>query len=95
MILNGRFGEIHDTAIPASVDLLKDGGLISKQTPEITRPLLTKLGIQAPKGTKILVNGIEVKIGNTGIFQLDQVVEITSLIFPDGGDETVIIDYVY
>lgn len=95
MILNGRFGEIHDTAIPASVDLLKDGGLISKQTPESTRPLLTKLGIQAPKGTKILVNGIEVKIGSTGIFQLDQVVEITSLIFPDGGDETVIIDYVY
>jgi len=95
MVLNGRFGEIHDIAIPAGQDLLADGGLISEQTPETTNPILNKLGIQATEGTRVLVNGIEVKIGFTKIFELDNSVSIKSLIFPNGADEDTIIDYVY
>lgn len=95
MVLNGRFGEIHDVDIPAGMDLLADGGLISDQTPETSKPQLYKLGIQAPEGTIVRVNNIDVKIGLTHIFELDQVVNVTSLIFPNGADSSVIIDYVY
>ena len=95
MVLNGRFGEINGTAIPAGVDLLSSEGLIGLQTPESTRPKLYKLGIQAAEGTRFILNGVSCVIGKTGIFELDSVVKINTLVFPDGADAETIIDYVY
>lgn len=94
MGLRGRFGEINNTAIPANVELLSDTGLIGEQTPEISWPQLVKLGIQAATGTRFKINGVNCIIGKTGIFEIENTV-IESLIFPDGADNTTIIDYIY
>ena len=95
MVLNGRFGEINGTAIPAGVDLLSAEGLIGLQTPESTRPKLYKLGIQASEGTRFILNGVSCVIGKTGIFELDSVVQVKTLVFPNGANSDTIIDYVY
>ena len=95
MVLNGRFGEINNTAIPANVDLIADGGLISEQTLETTQPQIYKIGIQTDPGTRFILNGISCVIGKTGIFELDSDVSIESLIFPNGANSETIIDYVY
>ena len=93
MYLNGRIGQVLGPF--NSTDLLDENGAISIFTPEITRPFLTKLGIQATPGTVIKVNGVEIKIGKTGIYELDNVVNVKSLSFPNGADETTIVDFVY
>lgn len=93
MILNGRVGQVlgpFDTA-----DLLSKNGRISQFTPETSLPVLTKMGIQATPGTIIKVNNVEVKIGKTGIYELDEVVNIKSLSFPYGADAETIVDFVY
>lgn len=95
MRINGTYQQIHGVEIPAEIDLLSAEGLIGKNTPETTRPTLTKLGIQGDPGTVIIINGNEAVIGKTGIFELDQVTEITSLIFPNGAESTTLIDYIY
>ena len=41
------------------------------------------------------INGIPIKIGKTGIYELDEIVNIKSLIFPNGADENTIVDFVY
>ena len=42
---------------------------------------LNKLGIQAPPGTKAVINSKEVMVGRTGIYELDEDIAITSLKF--------------
>lgn len=93
MYLNGRVGQVLGPF--DSTDLLDENGAISMFTPEITRPFLIKLGIQAAPGTIIKINGVEIKIGKTGIYELDNVVNVKSLSFPNGADETTIVDFVY
>jgi len=85
MRLNGRLGQVVGP-FDSGVDLLADGGAISELTPETTKPVLSKLGIQAAKGTIVNINGIPIKVGKTGIYELDEVVNVKSLIFPDGAD---------
>lgn len=94
MALRGRFGEINNTTIPANVELLADDGLIGMQTPESSWPELVKLGIQAKIGTKVKINGINCVIGKTGILEIENA-NIESLIFPEGADDTTLIDYIY
>jgi hypothetical protein len=94
MRLNGRLGQVIGP-FDSGVDLLADGGAISELTPETTKPVLSKLGIQAAKGTIVNINGISIKIGKTGIYELDEVVNVKSLIFPNGADENTIVDFVY
>ena len=94
MRLNGRLGQVIGP-FDSGVDLLADGGAISELTTETTKPVLSKLGIQAAKGTIVNINGIPIKIGKTGIYELDEVVNIKSLIFPNGADENTIVDFVY
>jgi hypothetical protein len=53
------------------------------------------LGIQTAPGTIIKVNGVEIKIGKTGIYELDEVVNVKSLSFPYGADSDTIVDFVY
>lgn len=42
---------------------------------------LTKVGIQAPSGTKVVMNGKNIMVGRTGIYELDEDITITSLYF--------------
>lgn len=94
MSYRGRFGEINNTVIPSNVELLSDTGLIGSQTPEISWPQLVKLGIQAAVGTAFRLNGVDCIIGKTGIFEIEDT-NVESLIFPNGADNTTIIDYIY
>lgn len=44
--------------------------------------IFTKLGVQAPPGTQFVINNnITIMIGRTGIYELDDDIEITSLYF--------------
>lgn len=94
MILNGRIGQVLGP-FDAGVDLIAKGGAIDIATPETTKPIPYKLGIQAAPGTVVQVNRVKIKIGSTGIYELDEVVSVNSLIFPEGADDTVIVDFVY
>lgn len=93
MYLNGRIGQVLGPF--NSDDLLAPGGAISVFTPEITNPFLSKLGIQTTPGTIVKINGAEIKVGKTGIYELDNVVEVKHLSFPSGADEKTIVDFVY
>lgn len=93
-MLNGRIGQVLGP-FDAGVDLLDDGQPIGDFTPEMTRPILLKLGIQAFEGTVVEINEVPIKIGKTGIYELDYVVNVKSLVFPDGADEDTIVDFVY
>lgn len=93
-MLNGRIGQVVGP-FTANVDLLDDNAPIGAFTPETTRPILYKLGIQAPEGTYVLVNNANVKIGKTGIYELDNVVEVNHLVFPNGAGADTLIDFVY
>lgn len=42
---------------------------------------IKKLGIQAPNGTICYVNGQEIMIGRTGMYELDEVIIVSSLYF--------------
>jgi len=93
-MLNGRLGQVSGP-FTANVDLLDDYQAIGSFTPETTRPILTKLGIQTEEGTIVQINSISIKIGKTGIYELDNIVDVKSLIFPNGASADTIIDFVY
>ena len=94
MILNGRIGQVSGP-FEANVDLLNTGQPIGDATPESTKPVIYKIGIQSSPGTLVTINNSTIKIGATGIYQLDQIVNITKLSFPNGADENTLIDFVY
>lgn len=86
MILqNGHVGQVEGPFV-ANKDLLDDDGAIGIFTPEKERPVLYKLGIQTSAGTIVNINGTNIKIGKTGIYELEDIIKITSLIFPNGAD---------
>lgn len=91
--INGRVGQVLGPF--DSKDLLEEGGRISVFTPETTKPDLWKVGIQAEPGTIININDAPIKIGKTGIYELDSTVVVKRLSFPDGAGEDTIIDFVY
>lgn len=92
--LNGRIGQVLGP-FDAGVDLLADGGAISDFTPESSAPIIKKLGIQTVAGTIVKINDVDIKIGVTGIYELDYRVDVTSIIFPDGANSDTQIDFVY
>ena len=94
MILNGRVGQVLGP-FKENIDLLSSKGAISEVTPESTRPILIKLGIQADSGTLVKINDMQIKIGKTGIYELDEIVAVKSLVFPEGANENTIVDFVY
>ena len=94
MIQNGHIGQVKGP-FPAQVDLLEDNAAIGAFTPELEKPVLYKLGIQAQKGTVVSINNTNITIGNTGMYQLDDVVRITEISFPNGADQNTLIDFVY
>lgn len=92
--INGRLGQVCGP-FAAGDDLLARGGAIDVFTRETTKPTILKLGIQAPVDSYVSINNVNIKIGKTGIYELDYRVVVRSLSFPDGADESVIIDFVY
>lgn len=93
-MLNGRIGQVIGP-FDANIDLLNDNAPIGAFTPETTRPILYKLGIQAAEGTIVKINNVQIKIGKTGIYELDNIVDVKTLVFPNGADANTIIDFVY
>ena len=94
-LLNGHLGQVVGP-FPANKDLLDDDGAIGVFTPQKERPVLYKLGIQAPKGTIVKINNANIKIGITGIYEIDlDMIPITSIIFPNSTQDDVIIDFIY
>ena len=93
-MLNGRVGQVIGP-FDANINLLDDNAPIGTFTPETSRPILYKLGIQATEGTKVQINEAVIQIGKTGIYELDSVVDIKKLIFPEGADASTIVDFVY
>lgn len=92
---NGHIGQVLGP-FEAQQDLLADDGPIGEFTPEKERPVLYKIGIQAKSGTIVRINNNNIKIGVTGIYQLDlDTIKITQLSFPNGADENTIIDFIY
>ena len=74
MVLNGRVGQVVGPF--DSKELLGEDGRIAQFTPETTKPILSKLGVQAPKDTIVRVNGVDIKIGRTCIYELDETVNV-------------------
>lgn len=91
--LNGRLGQVRGPF--SNDDLLDENGAISNFTPESSKPKIEKLGIQTAPGTIVKINDVEIKIGKTGIYELDYVVTITSIVFPNGADESTLVDFIY
>lgn len=94
MIQNGHIGQVRGPFV-SNEDLLDDNKPIGAFTPEKERPVIIKLGIQAEEGTIVCINGANIKIGKTGIYELDNVINIKELYFPDGADENTLIDFIY
>lgn len=95
--ISGRVGQIADRAIPAGEDLLQAGGFISQIVGyDANKPMvLHKLGVQMDEGDYIEINDVSIKIGRTGIYELDKSVLVRKLVFPAAGGTDVIVDFVY
>lgn len=72
---------------PSNVDLTKE------LVPSGSK--IVKLGIQAPTGSVVSLNGNSIKIGRTGIYELADGIEITSMYFTNVAGSGVIIDYFF
>ena len=94
MILNGRIGQVIGP-FNKDEDLLADGGAISEFTPEISAPILSKIGIQTEPYTVVKINGHDIRIGKTGIYELEDQAGIQSLIFTENTDDKSQVDFVY
>lgn len=94
MIQNGHVGQVIGP-FEVNKDLLDDDGPIGMLTPEQQRPVLYKLGIQAEEGTLVNINNETIKIGKTGIYELDEVIKITKLSFPQVTSQKTLIDFIY
>lgn len=94
MAANYRLGQVEGTFEPGN--LLAPGGAIDLYTPEISKPVLYKLGIVAPANTLVEINGKELRIPFTGVLETDiNTVAVRSLSFPNGTDEDVQITFLY
>ena len=57
---------------------------------------VTKLGVQAPPHTKMIIDGRDIQVGNTGIYELDDDIIIEKIKFKTGQElQNVIIDFIY
>lgn len=86
---NGRVGQI-DQLFPAKQDIIP---LIRQKDNIIDYKGLLKLGIQADPNTILYINDKRIRIGKTGIYELDYSVLIKNLYFEE--DTMALVDYVY
>lgn len=54
---------------------------------------IKRLGIFAKEGTKLKINDIQIEIGKTNIYEIDQM-EITSIKFKENTSNEVILDFI-
>lgn len=85
----GHVGQLDQTFAPNESVIM----LIRKKHNLIDFKGLVKLGIQAPVGTKFIINGETIRIGATGIYELDYTVNVKELYFIE--ETTALVDYVY
>lgn len=90
MYLNGRLGQLVITS-PTSDNLFQP------YLNERKNDGVEKLGIQAIPGTKFIINdSVTIEIGKTGIYELENTINVKSLKIDDfNGNEKIIIDFVY
>lgn len=85
----GHVGQL-DQTFTAGENLIT---LIRKKHNLIDFKGLVKLGIQAVVGTKFMLNGEIIRIGATGIYELDYTVNVKELYFIE--ETTALVDYIY
>lgn len=57
---------------------------------------ISKLGVQAPPHTKMVIDGRDIQVGNTGIYELDDDIIIEKIRFVEGQElQNIIIDFIY
>lgn len=88
--INGKPGQIYGN-FPADAEIID---LIKEQDDIVDFYGLKKLGIQASPGLIVIINDNEIKIGKTGIYELDYDVYVKSLKFKTDVTD-VQIDYVW
>lgn len=86
--LNGRVGQIVNIFSP-DVEVLD---LIDRETVDTTIRL-KHVGIVANPGTLMYINGSPIKMGPTGIYELQNEVDVTSIKFAKATEAQI--DYVY
>lgn len=85
----GHVGQL-DATFASKEDIIT---LIRKKHNLIDFKGLVKIGIQAPVGTKMVINGEPIRIGATGVYELDQTVNIKEFYFLEATE--ALVDYVY
>ena len=85
----GHVGQLDQTFAPNESVVM----LIRKKHNLIDFKGLVKLGIQAPVGNKFVINGETIRIGATGIYELDYTVNIKELYFIE--ETEALVDYIY
>ena len=85
----GRVGQLDQTFVAGDSIIM----IIRKKHNLIDFKGLVKLGIQAPVGTKFVINGETIRIGATGIYELDYTVNIKEFYFLE--ETEALVDYIY
>ena len=67
--------------------------LINNECNDQFTGFISRIGIEAPEGTQININGQNINIGKTGLYEINNVY-ITSLIFTSDSSTTAVIDYI-
>ena len=93
MVSNGHVGQVLGP-FTIGQDLLSPTGPIG-QIIKQESPVLYKIGIQATSGTIVAINGTNIKIGLTGVYELEDVIKIKSIAFQTATDENAQVDFIY
>ena len=86
---SGHIGQL-DQTFAAGENLIS---IIRKKHKLVDFKGLVKLGIQAPIGPKFALNGESIRIGATGVYELDYCVNIMELYFIE--ETEALVDYIY
>ena len=85
----GHVGQLDQTFMPEENIIM----LIRRKHNLVDFKGLVKLGIQAPTGTKFVINGEIIRIGATGIYELDYTVNVKEFYFME--ETEALVDYIY
>lgn len=86
------------TVVAGAGDLDMTSDLFEQFTESVSyrNAKVTKLGVQAPPHTKMVIDGRDIQVGNTGIYELDDDIIIEKIKFKTGQElQNVIIDFIY
>ena len=95
-ILNGNQGQICSKNQPSgkfNADQELYDLIVAAVNPRYGINSISRIGIQAPIATHVLINDIDFEIGKTGILEAREL-SITSIKFVEDTDNSVIIDFI-